>query len=130
MTTTTQPIVASLVRSPLGGIRERARDLLPRLVLAPSFLLILIFVDGFNLWTLLLRFTTQAFTNLNFIGWANDQKLWDWTFQRICAVESVHRNCQHGAVRAAFMRSSRWRCSPFRRRSSSMIRFAVKESGG
>jgi glucose/mannose transport system permease protein len=82
MTTTTQPIAAPIVRSPRGGIRDRARDLLPRLVLAPSFLLILIFVYGFNFWTLLLSFTnSKAFTNLNFIGWANYEKLWNWTFQ-------------------------------------------------
>jgi len=53
-------------------MRDRLRHLLPRLVLAPSFLLILFFVYGFNLWTLLLSFTnSKAFTNFNFIGWAN-----------------------------------------------------------
>jgi len=63
-------------------MRDRLRDLLPRLVLAPSFALILFFVYGFNLWTLLLSFTnSKAFTNFNFIGWSNYQKLWTWTFQ-------------------------------------------------
>ena len=42
----------------------------------------LVFVYGFNLWTLFLSFTnSKAFANLNFIGWANYQKLWNWTFE-------------------------------------------------
>ena len=82
MTTTAQPISVPITRSPRGGMRDRLRSLLPRLVLAPSFLLILFFVYGFNLWTVLLSFTnSKAFTNFNFIGWANYQKLWTWTFQ-------------------------------------------------
>jgi glucose/mannose transport system permease protein len=82
MTTTAEPIAAAVAHSPGGGLRDRLRDALPRLVLAPSFALVLIFVYGFNLWTLLLSFTSsKAFTNLNFIGLANYQKLWNWTFQ-------------------------------------------------
>jgi glucose/mannose transport system permease protein len=66
-------------RSPLRG---RMQDALPKLVLAPSFVLILFFVYGFNLWTLLLSFTnSKAFTSLHFIGLANYQKLWTWTFE-------------------------------------------------
>jgi glucose/mannose transport system permease protein len=82
VTTTAEPIVAAVAHSPGGGLRDRLRDILPRLVLAPSFALVLIFVYGFNLWTLILSFTSsKAFTNLNFIGLANYQKLWNWTFQ-------------------------------------------------
>jgi glucose/mannose transport system permease protein len=82
MTTTTASIVAQVVKSPRRDFRDRLRDLVPRLVLAPSFALVLLFVYGFNLWTLLLSFTSsKAFTNLNFIGSANYQKLWTWTFQ-------------------------------------------------
>jgi len=33
------------------SLRGRFQDWLPRLVLAPSFLLVLVFVYGFNLWT-------------------------------------------------------------------------------
>jgi len=63
-------------------MRDRLRDVVPKLVLAPSFALVLIFVYGFNLWTFLLSFTSsKAFTNLNFIGLGNYQKLWNWTFQ-------------------------------------------------
>jgi glucose/mannose transport system permease protein len=82
MTTTAEPIVAPAVRSPHGGLGDRLRDVVPKLVLAPSFALVLFFVYGFNLWTLLLSFTnSKAFTNLNFIGFANYRKLWAWTFQ-------------------------------------------------
>jgi glucose/mannose transport system permease protein len=82
MTTTAEPIAVAVAHSPGGGLRDRLRDILPRLVLAPSFALVLIFVYGFNLWTLILSFTSsKAFTNLNFIGLANYQKLWNWTFQ-------------------------------------------------
>jgi glucose/mannose transport system permease protein len=82
MTTTAEPIAAPIVRSPGGGLGDRLRDIVPKLVLAPSFALVLIFVYGFNFWTLLLSFTnSKAFTNLNFIGFANYQKLWNWTFE-------------------------------------------------
>jgi glucose/mannose transport system permease protein len=82
MTTTAQPIVVPVLRSPRGGLRDRLRDYVPKLVLAPSFALVLVFVYGFNLWTLLLSFTSsKAFTNFHFIGFANYQKLWTRTFQ-------------------------------------------------
>ncbi len=82
MTTTAEPIAAPVVGSPRRGMRDRLRDVVPKLVLAPSFALVLIFVYGFNLWTFLLSFTSsKAFTNLNFIGLGNYQKLWNWTFQ-------------------------------------------------
>ncbi len=46
------------------GLRQRLQGWLPRLVLAPSFLLVLVFVYGFNLWTLILSFTnSKAFVN-------------------------------------------------------------------
>ena len=67
---------------------ERARSAgqasghLPRLVLAPSFLLVLVFVYGFNLWTLFLSFTnSKAFASTKLVGLANYQKLWTWTFE-------------------------------------------------
>ena len=66
MTTALDPIVAYAVQGPRPGLKDRLRDWIPRLVLAPSFLLIIIFVYGFNLWTLLLSFTnSKAFTNLS-----------------------------------------------------------------
>ena len=63
-------------------LRQRLQDWLPRLVLAPSFALVLFFVYGFNLWTVVLSFTkSRAFTNLDFVGWSNYKKLWNWTFE-------------------------------------------------
>jgi len=77
---TVDPIVARAKRgSPLRGFLQ---DWLPRLVLAPSFALVLVFVYGFNLWTVVLSFTnSKAFTNLNFVGWLNYRRLWNWTFE-------------------------------------------------
>ncbi len=55
---------------------------MPKLVLAPSFLLVLVFVYGFIGWTFMLSLTnSKAFSNFNFIGWANYRKLWTWTFE-------------------------------------------------
>ena len=66
---------------PAPGWRERLQDWLPKLVLAPSFLLILVFVYGFNAWTVFLSFTnSKAFSSTKLIGFANYEKLWNWTF--------------------------------------------------
>jgi glucose/mannose transport system permease protein len=81
MTTAIAPIAGAEGRVP-ASLRERLQNVVPKLVLAPSFLIVLIFVYGFNLWTLLLSFTSsKAFSNFNFIGLANYQKLWTWTFE-------------------------------------------------
>ena len=38
---------------------------------------------GFNLWTLFLSFTnSKGFASTKLIGWANYEKLWNWTFER------------------------------------------------
>ncbi|WP_099867150.1 carbohydrate ABC transporter permease [Pararhizobium haloflavum] len=42
-----------------AGVLDRVRDILPKIVLAPSFALILFFVYGFILWTLYLSFTNS-----------------------------------------------------------------------
>ena len=63
--------------------RHRAflQNTLPRLVLAPSFLLVLVFVYGFIAWTAFLSFTnSKAFSSTTLVGLANYQKLWNWTF--------------------------------------------------
>src|SRR5271154_7315839 len=81
MTTTLAPTAVSTAQSRVQ-IRERLQNFLPRLVLAPSFVLVLIFVYGFNLWTLFLSFTnSKAFASTKLVGLANYQKMWDWTFQ-------------------------------------------------
>ena len=67
---------------PRPQIRERLQNLVPKLVLAPSFLLVLIFVYGFNLWTLFLSFTnSKAFATTKLVGLLNYEKLWNWTFE-------------------------------------------------
>jgi len=64
------------------SMRTQLQNLLPKLVLAPSFLLVLVFVYGFNLWTVFLSFTnSRAFASTKIIGWANYQKMWNWTFE-------------------------------------------------
>jgi len=63
------------------SLRQFLQDFLPRLVLAPSFILILVFVYGFNLWTIFLSFTnSKAFASSTLVGFANYKKLWNWTF--------------------------------------------------
>ena len=80
MTVTVAPI--AVPEPPYATLRDKLQHYVPRLVLAPSFALVLFFVYGFNLWTLLLSFTSsKAFTNLHLIGWGNYQKLWTWTFE-------------------------------------------------
>jgi glucose/mannose transport system permease protein len=80
MTVTVAPIATP--ERTTSGVRRRMQDWLPRLVLAPSFLLVLVFVYGFNLWTLFLSFTNaKAFPTTKLTGWGNYQKLWNWTFE-------------------------------------------------
>jgi glucose/mannose transport system permease protein len=81
MTVSVAPIVTTRRRSRVSP-RERLQNWLPKLVLAPSFLLVLVFVYGFNLWTLFLSFTnSKAFASTKLVGLANYQKMWDWTFE-------------------------------------------------
>jgi glucose/mannose transport system permease protein len=81
MSVTIAPIAAP-DRRPRATLRGRLQHLVPKLVLAPSFLLVLIFVYGFNLWTVFLSFTnSKAFASFTLIGFANYEKLWNWTFE-------------------------------------------------
>ena len=81
MATTGLPSAARAGASP-RPLLQIFQEFLPRLVLAPSFVLVLIFVYGFNLWTVFLSFTnSKAFANTNFVGLANYKKLWTWTFE-------------------------------------------------
>ncbi|GLR84661.1 carbohydrate ABC transporter permease [Bradyrhizobium iriomotense] len=84
MTATTEREAATgMTRQQLGpSLRGWLQDWLPRLVLAPSFLLVLVFVYGFNLWTVFLSFTnSRAFPTTNLIGFTNYVRLWNWTFE-------------------------------------------------
>jgi len=57
--------------------RSRLQDLLPRLVVAPSFLIILIFVYGFIAYTGYLSLTdSKMLPSYNLIGFENYTKLW------------------------------------------------------
>jgi glucose/mannose transport system permease protein len=77
-----EPTNAAAKRRPDTSLRELVQDWLPRLVLAPSFLLVLIFVYGFNLWTLFLSFTnSKAFPTTSLVGFTNYVRLWNWTFE-------------------------------------------------
>src|SRR5271169_3231144 len=80
MTTVAAPIATTA--RPRALLRGRLQDFVPKLVLAPSFILVLVFVYGFNLWTFFLSFTnSKAFTSTKLVGLANYQRMWDWTFQ-------------------------------------------------
>jgi glucose/mannose transport system permease protein len=57
--------------------RSRLQDLLPRIVVAPSFLIILIFVYGFIAYTGYLSLTdSKMLPSYNIIGFGNYTKLW------------------------------------------------------
>lgn len=59
-------------------IRLRLQDLLPRLVLAPSFAVILLFVYGFIAFTGYLSFTdSKMLPSFGLVGLENYQKLWN-----------------------------------------------------
>src|ERR1700721_1049735 len=82
MTTAIDPVIAYAVQGPRPGLKDRLRDWIPRLVLAPSFVLVLFFFYGFNLWLLLISFTnSKAFANFKFLGCGNYAKRWTWTFE-------------------------------------------------
>lgn len=58
-------------------IRTRLQDWLPKLVLAPSFAVTLLFVYGFIIFTLVLSFTGSKMLPLyTFVGLENYRKLW------------------------------------------------------
>ena len=81
MTSTAASAATTARRARPVPMRNRLQNLLPKLVLAPSFILVLVFVYGFNLWTFFLSFTnSRAFASTKLVGLANYQKLWNWTF--------------------------------------------------
>ena len=50
---------------------------LPKIVLAPSFVIILIFVYGFIIWTTYLSFSaSRMLPNYKFVGWDQYERLW------------------------------------------------------
>ena len=60
-----------------ADLRTRVQDWLPKLVLAPSFAVILLFVYGFILFTIFLSFTGSKMLPLyTFVGFTNYSRLW------------------------------------------------------
>ncbi len=58
--------------------RDRLQEILPRVVLAPSFAAILVFVYGFILWTIYLSFTNSRLMPVyEFIGFDAHIRLWN-----------------------------------------------------
>ncbi len=62
--------------APSGSLAEMLRDRLPQLVLAPSFLLIVLFVYGFILFTTYLSFSdSRLLPSYGWVGLENHIKL-------------------------------------------------------
>jgi glucose/mannose transport system permease protein len=59
MTLAIETTTAPRLRSRTASLGDRTRAILPRLVLAPSFALVLFFVYGFIVWTIWLSFTNS-----------------------------------------------------------------------
>ena len=57
--TTIEPVPVVAPQRQSRGFADGLRDALPKIVLAPSFAVILVFVYGFILWTVYLSFTTS-----------------------------------------------------------------------
>jgi len=63
------------------SVRSRLQDALPKIVLAPSFAITIIFVYGFILWTIYLSFTnSKTFPSYAITGSRAYRRLWGWTF--------------------------------------------------
>ncbi|WP_037150481.1 carbohydrate ABC transporter permease [Rhizobium freirei] len=76
----TDPILTRPARR--ASMRTRLQNALPQIVLAPSFLLTIIFVYGFIVWTAYLSFTnSKTFPSYGLTGARAYQRLWNWTFE-------------------------------------------------
>ncbi|WP_141678158.1 carbohydrate ABC transporter permease, partial [Rhizobium leguminosarum] len=78
---TTDPVLTP--RQSTGiSLRGRLQDALPKIVLAPSFVITIIFVYGFIVWTAYLSFTnSKTFPSYALTGARAYQRLWRWTFE-------------------------------------------------
>lgn len=66
-----------MTSSPRADLRTRIQDWLPKVVLAPSFAVTLLFVYGFILFTVFLSFTgSKMLPVYNFVGFTNYSRLW------------------------------------------------------
>jgi glucose/mannose transport system permease protein len=69
-------------RSARKSGRTLLQELLPKIVLAPSLVITLVFVYGFILWTIYLSFTnSRTFTSSTLTGALAYQRLWQWAFE-------------------------------------------------
>ena len=65
------------IPQPARTARERLGEFLPRIVLAPSFAAVLVFVYGFIVFTGYLSFTdSKILPSFDFVGWKNYVRLW------------------------------------------------------
>ena len=68
---------SAAISPPARTARERLGDFLPRIVLAPSFAAVLVFVYGFIIFTGYLSFTdSKILPSFDFVGWKNYVRLW------------------------------------------------------
>ena len=79
-----------------GDLRTRLQNWLPKLVLAPSFALVLIFVYGFIVFTIYLSFTnSRMLPSYELVGWDNYDKLfrireWDVAGKNLAIFASLY----------------------------------------
>jgi glucose/mannose transport system permease protein len=77
---TTEDVISRTVRTEngtSGDHRSRLQELMPKIVVAPSFLIIVVFVYGFILYTGLLSLTdSKMLPSYNFVGLSNYSRLW------------------------------------------------------
>jgi len=83
---TTSVVISSeetpIDRTHLRSFRVLFRDALPKIVLAPSVAITMVFVYGFILWTTYLSFTnSKTFPSYALTGTRAYQRLWRWTFE-------------------------------------------------
>jgi glucose/mannose transport system permease protein len=77
MSTTTSSSIATIRVPPVRRGRVQLADLLPRLMLAPPFAIVLVFVYGFILWTIYLSFThSSMMPNYTLAGFGSYRRLW------------------------------------------------------
>src|SRR4029079_4966752 len=70
-------VAQTMARSAAPSTRNYLQELLPRIVLAPSFAAALIFVYGFILFTAYLSFTdSKMLPSFGWVGLENYSKLW------------------------------------------------------
>ena len=75
--------IAAVAPAPRPALAERFGNWLPRLVLAPSFAIVVVFVYGFILWTLYISMSkSRLLPNYEWVGLLQYQRLWatpNWT---------------------------------------------------